>query len=152
MALFMHLISWIITIYWQSAWVVTQILVATLWQMFFETDKDRLVQWAFFLLPYEQTSENHFMLAWIVCLLACTGSSTWWITRLQSMTWKTFLVTGESLIVNSTSPAHVLPSSFIQQVLYYAAPWVWNCLVDSIFFLFRVQTPKMSPFHGPNIE
>ena len=86
-----------------------------------ETCKDRLVRWAFFLFPC--------LLAHVVYLLAWRVGSSWRIT------WKIFLVPCETFIVNSTSWAHVLPSSFIQQVTSCAAPRAWILLIDSTMFL-----------------
>ncbi len=50
------------------------------------------------------------------------------------MTWKIFLVVWETFIVNSTSWAHVLPSSFIKQVASCASPRAWILLIDSTIF------------------
>ena len=77
----------------------------------------------------------HLMLAQVVYQLAWRVGSSWWITRLLSMTWKTFLVAWETYIVNSTSLAHILPSSFIQLVPSCAAPWAWILLINSTIFL-----------------
>ena len=41
-------------------------------------------------------------------------------------------------VVYSTSWAHVLPSSFIQQVPPFAAPWAWILLIDSTNFCHSV--------------
>ncbi len=80
---------------------------------------------------------------------ACMGSllvSLWRQFHLMnnkviSMTWKTFLVMWKRFIVNSTSSAHVLPSLFNQQVLYYATLWAWNRLVHSMIFYSECREP-----------
>ncbi len=55
------------------------------------------------------------------------------------MTWKIFLVVWETFIVNSTSWAHVLPSSFIQQIPSCAATRAWILLIDWTIFCQSVQ-------------
>ena len=54
------------------------------------------------------------------------------------MTRKSFLVVWDTYIVNATSWAHVLPSSFIQQLPSCAAPRAWILLIDLTYFLIRV--------------
>ena len=87
----------------------------------------------FSFFPMNRQGKDHLTLALIVYLLAWRVFSIWWITRLSSRTWQTFLVAWDTYIVNSTSWAHVLPSSFIQQVPSCTAPSAFSWLIQQFF-------------------